>query len=131
MTVAILLVDDHTTNRNVLRRRLERRGYAVAEAFDGADAVGQYQASKPQLVIMDLSMPGMSGFDALDAIRKGDPDGHIPVIALTAHVTESMRQKCKIHEFDGFLTKPIDFEGLVSKIASMTAGRPDTVSPSH
>ncbi len=119
VSISILLVEDHEANRTVLRRRLERRGYAVAEAADGAEAVHKYASDRHGLVLMDLSMPGMSGFDALAAIRKDDAKDTVPVIALTAHAMDDMREKCAARGFDGFLAKPIDFDVLVSEIGRL------------
>lgn len=113
MKPLILLVEDHDDNRAVIKRRLERRGHEVVEADDGASAVEAYAKHKPQLIIMDLSMPNMSGFDALARIRELDEEGCARCIAVTAHSMQSIEERCAQVGFDGFLAKPIDF-GLLS-----------------
>jgi CheY-like chemotaxis protein len=121
MSDMILLVDDHEANRAVLRRRLERRGFAVVEASDGDQAVARFCERPPGLVIMDLSMPGVSGFEALERIRGSGKGPRVPVVALTAHALETMKQRCREAGFSGFYAKPIDFETLVANIGSMIA----------
>lgn len=115
----LLLVDDHEANRSVLRRRLERRGYEVAEAADGAEAIAAFKARRPDLILMDLSMPTINGFEALVRIQAMDLGHHTPAIALTAHAVDSIRQKCADSGFDGFQTKPVDFDALVKNIENL------------
>ena len=119
MSDTILLVEDHEANRSVLKRRLERRGYAVAEAADGAEAIAKFCAAPPDLVIMDLSMPNMSGLEALQHIRASGKGVDVPVIALTAHAMDEMREKCLASGFADFLTKPLNFDALLDCIVSL------------
>jgi two-component system, cell cycle response regulator DivK len=116
----VLLVEDHDANRAVLKRRLERRGYVVFEAVDGAQAIQQYFAVTPNCVVMDLSMPVMSGLDALTAIREACEGEAAPCVALTAHAMDAMREKCLAAGFSAFLTKPVDFNALVESIEQLT-----------
>jgi two-component system, cell cycle response regulator DivK len=116
----VLLVEDHDANRAVLKRRLERRGYAVTEAADGAQAVQKYAALRPNCIVMDLSMPVMSGLDALTAIRASNEGKAVPCVALTAHAMDAMRDKCLATGFSAFLTKPVNFDALVESIEHLT-----------
>ncbi len=116
MTQKILLVEDHEANRAIIKRRLERRGLEVVDVEDGRRAVEAYELHKPRLIIMDLSMPNMGGFDALSRIRELDLDGQLRCIAVTAHSLPSIAERCKQAGFDGFITKPIDFTQLSDEI---------------
>lgn len=113
MTVSILLAEDHEANRKVLCRRLARRGFEVIEAADGVEAVAAFQQRRPDLVLMDLSMPNMSGTEALQQIRVMAGGTSVPVVALTAHAMDEMRSECSAAGFDDFATKPIEFDDLV------------------
>lgn len=112
----LLLVEDNEMNRDMLTRRLERRGFTILAAHDGAEGVQMALAEKPDLVLMDMSLPVMDGWDATRAI-KADPVGKsIPVIGLTAHCTEEDRQKCLEAGCEEFDTKPVDLPRLLEKI---------------
>lgn len=124
MSVKVLLVEDHDSNREVLARRLTRRGFDVVSAPDGMQAINRFQAEKPDLVLMDISLPTMSGIEAFEMIRQMDGGRAVPIVALTAHAMDSMRQKCEAVGFTAFLTKPLEFERLVSCIQSLTANQP-------
>lgn len=116
MSVRILLAEDHEANRSVLCRRLARRGFEVMEAVDGVEAVAAFQQQRPDLVLMDLSMPNMSGTEALKQIRALPGGTSVPVLALTAHAMDEMRSECRAAGFDDFATKPIEFDNLVQMI---------------
>jgi CheY-like chemotaxis protein len=108
----ILVAEDHTDNRELLMRRLTRRGHEVHGAENGAEAVDRTLALSPDVVLMDLSMPIMSGLDATRAIRAAGFDTRI--IALTAHVMPEARQECFDAGCNAFASKPVDFVGLVA-----------------
>jgi len=121
----ILLVEDNEMNRDMLTRRLERRGFTILAAHDGAEAVKKALAEKPDLVLMDMGLPVMDGWDATRAI-KSDPVGKtIPVIGLTAYSTEEDRQKCLAAGCDEFDTKPVDLDRLLGKIALFLNSPPE------
>src|SRR5262245_24443859 len=112
----ILIAEDHADNRDMLTRRLERRGYEVHVAENGAEAVEKAKSCAPDLILMDISMPVMSGIEATRALR-GDPSvPNIRIVALTAHAMESARRECMEAGCDDFATKPVDFAGLVAII---------------
>jgi two-component system, cell cycle response regulator DivK len=118
----ILIAEDHPDNREMLTRRLERRGYEVHCAENGAECVEKAQVCDPDLILMDISMPVMSGIEATRALRKIPGDiSKIKIVALTAHAMESARQECMDAGCDDFATKPVDFAGLVALIERYAA----------
>lgn len=106
-------------NRDMLSRRLIRRGYQVALAVDGAQGVAMAQSEKPDLVVMDLSLPVLDGWEATRRIKAGADTKHLPVIGLTAHAMAGDREKALEAGCDDYDTKPIDFERLIGKIESL------------
>jgi two-component system, cell cycle response regulator DivK len=115
----ILLAEDNPDNREMLIRRLVKRGYEVLIACDGIEAVDRAVADQPHLILMDISMPGMSGIEATRVIR-AHPDigvSQVPIIALTAHAMASDRQLCLEAGCNGFATKPVDFPSLMAQVA--------------
>ncbi|MES1156924.1 MAG: response regulator [Alphaproteobacteria bacterium] len=110
----ILIAEDHPDNREMLTRRLERRGYEVHVAENGAEAVEKAKTCEPDLILMDISMPVMSGIEATKALRADL--NKVKIVALTAHAMESARQECMEAGCDDFATKPVDFAGLVTLI---------------
>lgn len=115
MRVSILLAEDHDENRKLLRRRLERSGYHVVEAANGAEAVACARNERPDVVLMDLAMPVMDGIEAWREIQEW-MDHPPPVIALTAAAINEVRQMCAQLGFDAFLTKPILYGELIAAI---------------
>ncbi|MBU6374196.1 MAG: response regulator [Alphaproteobacteria bacterium] len=114
----ILLVEDHPDNREMLARRLERKGYTVSFAVDGAEAIDRRFALDPDVILMDISMPVMSGLEATRHIRARETDKRTPIIALTAHAMESARVECIEAGCDAFATKPVDFPALLVLLAT-------------
>jgi two-component system, cell cycle response regulator DivK len=112
----ILLVEDNEMNRDMLSRRLEKRGYTVSIAVDGAAGVALAQSEKPDLILMDMSLPVLDGWDATKQIKADPAIANIPVIALTAHAMESDRQKALEAGCDDFDTKPVELPRLLMKI---------------
>lgn len=108
----ILLAEDNVDNREMLSRRLERKGFTVICAVDGKEATERARDSNPDLILMDVSMPIMSGIEATIEIRQNGVDRDIPIIALTAHAMEGDRQRCLDAGCNDFATKPVDFKLL-------------------
>lgn len=117
----ILIAEDHPDNREMLMRRLVRRGYEVHTAENGAEAVEKAKTCAPDLILMDISMPIMSGIEATRTLRLLPGGGDLKIVALTAHAMESARQECLEAGCDGFATKPVDFAGLVALIEKYAA----------
>jgi two-component system, cell cycle response regulator DivK len=120
----ILLVEDNEMNRDMLSRRLKRRGYDVSIAVDGAAALAAVEADPPALVLMDMSLPVMDGWEATRRLKAEPRTRAIPVIALTAHAMTDDRERAIDAGCDDFDTKPVDLQRLLGKIAAMTGPAP-------
>ncbi len=120
--VKILLVEDNEMNRDMLSRRLEKRGYEVVSATDGLAGVEAAVTAKPDLVLMDMSLPVIDGWEATKRIKGNPITAAIPVIALTAHAMAGDREKAIEAGCDDYDTKPIELPGLLDKIARLTEG---------
>lgn len=112
----ILLVEDNEMNRDMLSRRLTRRGYEVVIATDGQQGVDLAGSIAPDLILMDMSLPVMDGWTATRAIKAAEATKKIPVIALTAHAMAGDREQAMAAGCDDYDTKPIDLERLLPKI---------------
>ncbi len=112
----ILIVEDNEMNRDMLSRRLERKGYSVSMAVDGRAGVDKAVAEIPDLILMDMSLPVMDGWEATRQVKAHPGTRHIPVIALTAHAMAGDRDKTIEAGCDAYDTKPIDLLRLLSKI---------------
>lgn len=118
----LLLVEDNEMNRDMLVRRLKRAGYDVAIAVDGAQGVQMALADLPDLVLMDMSLPVMNGWDATRAIRADLRTRAVPIIALTAHAMPGDRDKAIEAGCNDYDTKPVDFVRLTAKIQALLPG---------
>ena len=114
--VKILLVEDNEMNRDMLKRRLFRKGYEVFIAVDGAEGVELARSIIPDLILMDMSLPVMDGWQATKKIKADPKTAAIPVIALTAHAMAGDREKCLQTGCDDYDTKPVEFLRLLEKI---------------
>jgi CheY-like chemotaxis protein len=115
----ILLVEDNELNRDMLSRRLLRKGYEVLIAEDGAAGVAAAAASRPDLILMDMSLPGIDGWEATRRLKAAAETRAIPVIALTAHAMPADRDKALAAGCDDFDTKPVELPRLLEKIESL------------
>jgi CheY-like chemotaxis protein len=112
----ILLIEDNEMNLDMLSRRLERRGYEVIIAKDGAQGVQRVRDDAPDLVLMDMSLPVMDGWEATRRIKSDPAIQHIPVIALTAHAVAGDREKALAAGCDEYESKPVKFPALLKKM---------------
>ncbi|CAG7636584.1 response regulator [Paenibacillus allorhizosphaerae] len=112
----ILLVEDNEMNRDMLSRRLMRKGYQVVIAVDGQQGIDMARCESPDLILMDLSLPVIDGWDATRQLKQSPETKSIPVIALTAHAMTSDREKALDAGCDDFDTKPIEWNRLLEKI---------------
>ncbi|MBL9174335.1 MAG: response regulator [Verrucomicrobiales bacterium] len=117
----ILLVEDNEMNRDMLSRRLERRGFTVTLACDGAEGVARAQSDAPDLILMDMSLPVLDGWSATRQLKADANTAGIPVIALTAHAMASDEEKARAAGCDDFDTKPIELPRLLDKIQAQLA----------
>ena len=115
----ILLVEDNDVNRDMLRRRLERVGYSVITALDGEQGYSLARLEQPDLILMDVSLPTMDGWEVTELLKSNQVTRHIPVIAVTAHVLVGDRAKALEVGCSDYDTKPIDFGRLCHKIENL------------
>ena len=123
MAAKILLVEDNEMNRDMLSRRLQRRGYEVVTAVDGENGLTMTKTEIPALVLMDMSLPGLDGWEATRQIKADPATRAIPVIALTAHAMAGDREKALAVGCDDFDIKPIDLDRLLGKIEALLGGK--------
>ncbi len=115
----ILLVEDNEMNRDMLSRRLTRKGFDVVLALDGAQGVAMAKSEAPDLILMDMSLPVMTGWDATRNLKASAETASIPVIALTAHAMAADRDQAMSAGCDDYDTKPIELSRLMEKIESL------------
>jgi two-component system cell cycle response regulator DivK len=115
----ILIVEDNEMNRDMLSRRLERKGYDVLIAVDGENGIDVARAKGPDLILMDMSLPVVDGWEATRRLKADETLKHIPIIALTAHAMANDREKALDAGCDEYDTKPIELPRLLSKIEAL------------
>ena len=115
----ILIVEDNEMNRDMLSRRLERKGYAVLIAVDGESGLEVARANMPDLILMDMSLPVVDGWEATRRLKADDRLKHIPIIALTAHAMANDRDKALEAGCDDYDTKPIELPRLLAKMEAL------------
>lgn len=119
----ILLVEDNEMNRDMLSRRLMKRGYEVVIALDGQQGVDMARTGLPDLILMDMSLPVVDGWEAARRLKGMDETRGIPIIALTAHAMTGDREKAVEAGCDDFDIKPVDLQKLLEKIAALLGGK--------
>jgi CheY-like chemotaxis protein len=117
----LLFVEDNEMNRDMLTRRLEKRGYQVVLAADGATGIAMANTEKPDLILMDMSLPGIDGWEASRQLKADVSTAPIPIIALTAHAMAEDRERALAAGCDEYETKPVDLTSLLAKIDSLLA----------
>jgi CheY-like chemotaxis protein len=115
----ILIVEDNEMNRDMLSRRLERRGYEICVAGDGRQGIEQAQALLPDLILLDLSLPEIDGWEVARRLKTTPATSHIPIIALTAHAMTGDRDEAIAAGCNDYDTKPIEFQRLLGKIETL------------
>lgn len=115
----LLLVEDNELNRDMLSRRLQRRGFTVMLAVDGQQGIDMAIEQLPELILMDMNLPVIDGWEATKTLKANPATQKIPVIGLTAHAMTGDREKCLAAGCDQYDTKPIDFESLIEKIQGL------------
>ena len=115
----ILVVEDNEMNRDMVGRRLERRGYEVVVAVDGREGVDMAHSEHPDLILMDLSLPVLNGWEATRQLKQDTKTNGIPIIALTAHAMASDRESAIEAGCDDYDTKPLEFSRLIGKIHAL------------
>ena len=122
----ILIVEDNEMNRDMLSRRLSRRGYSVLIAADGAEGVAMARTSRPDLVLMDLGLPVVDGWEATRRLKGDAATREIPVVALTAHAMAGDEDRARAAGCDAVDTKPVDLARLLGKIEALLARPADS-----
>ena len=121
----ILIVEDNEMNRDMLSRRLVKRGYDVDIAVDGEQGLAMARSTPPALILMDMSLPGVDGWEATRQLKTMPETRQVPVIALTAHAMAGDREKALAAGCDDFDTKPVDLPRLLAKIEALLGRSPD------
>ncbi len=124
MMAKILLVEDNEMNRDMLSRRLLRKGFEVVMAVDGGQAVTMAESERPDLILMDMSLPVIDGWEATRRVKASEATGHIPIIALTAHAMSGDREKALNAGCNDYDTKPIEMPRLLEKIDALLVRPP-------
>jgi two-component system, cell cycle response regulator DivK len=119
----ILLVEDNEMNRDMLSRRLERRGFEVAIAVDGKQGLEMANTASPDLILLDLSLPEMDGWEVLRHLKEDAKTKEVPVIALTAHALVTDRERAFQAGFDDYDIKPVDLPRLLNKMEALLSER--------
>lgn len=115
----LLLVEDNEMNRDMLSRRLERKGFQVVLAVDGGEGVAMALSEQPDLILMDMNLPVLDGWEATQRIKSATETASIPVIGLTAHAMSGDREKGIAAGCDDYDTKPVEFDRLLGKINAL------------
>jgi CheY-like chemotaxis protein len=115
----ILLIEDQEMNRNMLSRRLIKRGYEVSIAVDGAEGLEKARAEKPELILMDMSLPVIDGWEATRQLKADEATRGIPVVALTAHAMSTDRDKALEAGCDAYETKPVELPRLLETMEKL------------
>ena len=115
----ILLVEDQEMNRDMLSRRLKKRGYEVSIAVDGAEGVDKARSEFPDLILMDMSLPVMDGWEATRTLKADEATRSIPVVALTAHAMSTDREKALAAGCDAYETKPVELPRLIETMEKL------------
>ena len=124
MAVRFLIVDDNEMNRDMLSRRLQKNGYDVIIAVDGEEGLAKAQSEAPNLILMDMSLPGIDGWEATRRLKASADTRAIPVIALTAHAMTDDRDRALAAGCDDFDTKPVELPRLLAKIEQWLRPKP-------
>lgn len=122
----ILIVEDNEMNSDMLSRRLVRKGFDVVIAVDGVQGVAMARSERPDLILMDMSLPGLDGWTATQQVKAAPETRAIPVIALTAHAMSGDREKALAAGCDDFDTKPVDLPRLLEKIQGFLGKQPES-----
>lgn len=119
--LTVLVVEDFADNRFMMRKLLEMSGYQVVEAVDGKEAVEVAESARPDLILMDLSLPRLDGLDATRRIRELDGLRHVPIVAVSAHDTNDFHADALAAGCNEYVTKPIDFDELDALVKKLLA----------
>jgi len=117
----ILLVEDNEMNRDMLARRLQRRGFEMLVAVDGEEGLDLARSARPDLIVLDMGLPGMDGWEAAGRLKASPETRHMPILALTAHAMVGDRERALLAGCDDYDSKPVEFPRLLGKIRALLA----------
>jgi CheY-like chemotaxis protein len=120
----LLIVDDEQDNIDLLVRRLSWRGFEITGALSATEGIAAVALQRPDLILMDLKMPQVDGFEAIRRLKADEATRSIPIIALTAHAMQEDMQRATAAGADGYETKPVNINGLLEKIGALLGPRP-------
>lgn len=123
----ILLVEDNQDSRELVVKILKKKGYQIIEAIDGEEALSKTQAEKPNLILMDISIPKIDGFEVTKRLKGMDEFKNIPIVALTAHAMKGDREKFISAGFEGYISKPIDIHELPEQVRDFLRGKWESI----
>lgn len=123
----ILLVEDNQDSRELVVKILKNKGYQIIEAIDGEEALSKTQAEKPNLILMDISIPKIDGFEVTKRLKSMDEFKNIPIVALTAHAMKGDREKFISSGFEGYISKPIDIHELPGQVRDFLRGKWESI----
>ena len=123
MTIKVLAIDDSRTIRNLLRKAMEGAGYSCTTADDGVQGIERFAEIEPDVVITDINMPGMDGFQVIDAIRKGRSNQSVPILVLTTESAEPLKSRAREAGATGWIVKPFEDVAIVSVVRRVTGAR--------
>jgi two-component system cell cycle response regulator DivK len=129
MSKTILIVEDNPANLKLAVTVLEHAGYRVLSAEDAADGIALAQKEVPQLILMDIQLPGMSGLDAARILKDGPDTAAIPIVALTAFAMKGDEERILEAGCDGYIAKPFDYKNLLARVASVVGDAQDGRQP--
>ena len=121
--VKVLLVEDNEMNRDMLSRRLAKRGYEVVMAIDGQQGVDMAVSEKPDIILLDMSLPVVDGWEAAQQIKANEVSKGVPLVALTAHAMASDRERAMSAGCDDFDTKPVELPRLLGKMEALLTAK--------
>lgn len=123
MSYRVLVVEDHESNMELATDVLELAGYQVLQAFDAEEGIELAKREKPDLIVMDVGLPGMDGLEATRLLKADPATQHIPVLASTSHAMKGDRERILAAGCDAYISKPIDTRGFARIVADLIAGR--------
>ncbi len=115
----ILIIEDNLENMLMMKRWLESMNCQTREALSGSDGLAEAQKNKPSIILLDINLPDMDGYQVISKLKESDATKNIPVIAITAYDTQDHEEKAKKAGFDDYMAKPVNFSSLISKMSSL------------
>jgi two-component system cell cycle response regulator DivK len=123
----VLIVEDNEDNRELVVKVLKNKGFITAEAVDGEDAIEKAVSEKPDLILLDISIPKLDGYEVAKRLKSMEECREIPIVAFTAHAMKGDREKVIVAGFEGYITKPVNIRELPNQIRSFIRGKRESI----